>query len=162
MIKKILFFLAVLINFVLSAQNSIPYYYHLSKQNGMPTEVVYDVYQDRKGFIWLSTEQGLFRYDGKNYQNYALDEQTSKSGSCISEDKYGRIWYSNFDGYLYFIEKGQLKLFKPHIPIGYLKFGLINNSLFTVEEEGVIVYDLQTGKKKKSYLINQKKTQFYA
>ena len=48
----------------------------------MPTEVVYDVYQDRKGFIWLSTEQGLFRYDGKNYQNY-LDEQTSKSGSCI-------------------------------------------------------------------------------
>jgi hypothetical protein len=35
-------------------------------------------------------------------------------------------------------------LFKPHIPIGYLKFGLINNSLFTVEEEGVIVYDLQT------------------
>jgi ligand-binding sensor domain-containing protein len=86
MIKKILFFLAVLINFVLSAQNSIPYYYHLSKQNGMPTEVVYDVYQDRKGFIWLSTEQGLFRYDGKNYQNYALDEQTSKSGSCISED----------------------------------------------------------------------------
>lgn len=160
MIKKILFFLAVLINFVLSAQNSIPYYYHLSKQNGMPTEVVYDVYQDRKGFIWLSTEQGLFRYDGKNYQNYALDEQTSKSGSCISEDKYGRIWYSNFDGYLYFIEKGQLKLFKPHIPIGYLKFGLINNSLFTVEEEGVIVYDLETGKKKKSYPINQKKLNF--
>ena len=160
MIKKILFFLAVLINFVVSAQNSIPYYYHLSKQNGMPTEVVYDVYQDRKGFIWLSTEQGLFRYDGKNYQNYALDEQTSKSGSCISEDKYGRIWYSNFDGYLYFIEKGQLKLFKPHIPIGYLKFGLINNSLFTVEEEGVIVYDLMTGKKKKSYLINQKKLNF--
>ena len=54
-----------------------------------------------KGFIWISTEQGLFRYDGKNYQNYALDEQTSKSGSCISEDKYGRIWYSNFDGYLF-------------------------------------------------------------
>ena len=26
------------------AQNSIPYYYHLSKQNGMPTEVVYDVF----------------------------------------------------------------------------------------------------------------------
>ena len=27
---------------------------------------------------------------------------------------------------IYFYRKGQLKLFKPHIPIGYLKFGPIN------------------------------------
>ncbi len=107
----------------------------------MPTEVVYgNVYQDRKGFIWISTEQGLFRYDGKNYQNYALGDETDFLNQVLVSAKIniGRIWYSNFDGYLYFIEKGQLKLFKPHIPIGYLKFGLINNSLFTVEEEGVI------------------------
>ena len=58
----------------------------------MPTEVVYDVYQDRKGFIWISTEQGLFRYDGKNYQNYALDEQTSNQvlvSAKINMEEFG-------------------------------------------------------------------------
>jgi ligand-binding sensor domain-containing protein len=52
----------------------------------LPTETVYDIYQDKKGFIWISTEQGLYRYDGKNYTSYTLDEQTSKSGSGITED----------------------------------------------------------------------------
>ena len=48
--------------------------------------------------------QGLYRYDGKNYTSYTLEEQTSKSGSGITEDIYGRIWYSNFDGYIYYVE----------------------------------------------------------
>jgi hydroxymethylpyrimidine/phosphomethylpyrimidine kinase len=84
MFKKLLFLCFFLIGFSFRAQNFVPYYYHFTKQNGLPTETVYDIYQDKKGFIWISTEQGLYKYDGKNYISYTLDEQTSKSGSGCS------------------------------------------------------------------------------
>ena len=157
MYRKLLFLCFFLIGFGFRAQNYVPYYYHFTKQNGLPTETVYDIYQDKKGFIWISTEQGLYRYDGKNYTSYTLDEQTSKSGSGITEDIFGRIWYSNFDGYIYYVEKGELKLFKPHIPIGFLKFAVLNNSLFTIEENGLVIYDIRNGKRIKTISINLKK-----
>ena len=160
MCRKIILLLFFIFGFIVKSQSYIPYYYHISKQNGMPTEVVYDLFQDKKGYIWLSTEQGLYRFDGKNYQSYNLEEQTSKSGSCITEDSCGRIWYSNFDGFIYYVERGKLKIFKPHIPIGYHKFGIINQSLFTVEEAGIAVYDMVSNRKIKSYKINQKKLNF--
>lgn len=160
MCRKIILLLLFIFGFIVKSQSYIPYYYHISKQNGMPTEVVYDLFQDKKGYIWLSTEQGLYRFDGKNYQSYNLEEQTSKSGSCITEDSRGRIWYSNFDGFIYYVERGKLKIFKPHIPIGYHKFGIINQSLFTVEEAGIAVYDIVSNRKIKSYKINQKKLNF--
>ena len=160
MCRKIILLLLFIFGFIVKSQSYIPYYYHISKQNGMPTEVVYDLFQDKKGYIWLSTEQGLYRFDGKNYQSYTLEEQTSKSGSCITEDSRGRIWYSNFDGFIYYVERGKLKIFKPHIPIGYHKFGIINQSLFTVEEAGIAVYDMVSNRKIKSYKINQKKLNF--
>lgn len=160
MCRKIILLLLFIFGFIVKSQSYIPYYYHISKQNGMPTEVVYDLFQDKKGYIWLSTEQGLYRFDGKNYQSYNLEEQTSKSGSCITEDSWGRIWYSNFDGFIYYVERGKLKIFKPHIPIGYHKFGIINQSLFTVEEAGIAVYDMVSNRKIKSYKINQKKLNF--
>ena len=157
MFKKLLFLCFFLIGFSFRAQNFVPYYYHFTKQNGLPTETVYDIYQDKKGFIWISTEQGLYKYDGKNYISYTLDEQTSKSGSGITEDIFGRIWYSNFDGYIYYVENGKLKLFKPHIPVGYLKFAIINNSLFTIEDSGLVIYNVRNGKKLKTISVNLKK-----
>ena len=157
MFKKLLFLCFFLIGFSFRAQNFVPYYYHFTKQNGLPVETVYDIYQDKKGFIWISTEQGLYKYDGKNYISYTLDEQTSKSGSGITEDIFGRIWYSNFDGYIYYVENGKLKLFKPHIPVGYLKFAIINNSLFTIEDDGLVIYDITNGKKLKTISVNLKK-----
>lgn len=156
MCKGLIVFLFLCLGFVYRAQSFTPYYYHFSKQNGTPTELVYDIYQDKKGFIWLATEQGLYRYDGKNYSLFTTEDQTSKSGSCITEDMYGRIWYSNFDGYLYYVENSKLKLFKPHVPVGYLKFAIIKNILYTIEEQGVVLYNIKTGKKIKTIAFNLK------
>lgn len=152
MLKTLLFFL---LNFgLMFSQSYIPYSYHLNKKSGLPSEVIYDIYQDKKGFIWISSELGLCRFNGVNYDVYSLDSQTSKSGSNIVEDDFGRIWYSNFDGYIYYVEQGQLKFFKNHAPVGYHKFGIIKNSLFAIEENKVCVFNIITGKKIKSYKVN--------
>ena len=37
---------------------------HLSLEEGLSQAAVMDVLQDRRGYIWLATEDGLNRFDG--------------------------------------------------------------------------------------------------
>ena len=104
-----------------------PYAIIIDKAKGLPSNEVYYILQDTKGFIWFATGEGLCRYDGFEFKTYSNILQTSKSGSEIHEDKYGRIWYENFDGYLYYVENDSLKYFRQNIPIGYLPFGIVED-----------------------------------
>lgn len=137
--KTILFFFLTQILF---GQN--PYYYTLDKTNGLPSNSVYDIFQDSKGFMWFATGKGLCRYDGSVFKTYSSDNQTSKSGSCINEDSFGRIWYINFDGYLYYIEDGELKSLPQKESVGYIKYGIIKDKLYLIQSKSVAVYDLKT------------------
>ena len=121
-----------------------PYYYSIDRTNGLPSNSVYDIFQDSKGFMWFATGKGLCRYDGSVFKTFTSDNQTSKSGSCINEDSFGRIWYCNFDGYLYYVENGELKNLPQKESIGYIKYGIIKDKLFLIQTKSVAVYDLKT------------------
>ena len=127
-----------------------PYTFTIDRTNGLPSNSVFDVFQDHNGFMWFATGKGLCRYDGANIKHFTSENQTSKSGSCIAEDKMGRIWYENFDGYLYYIENNQLKSLEGTESCGYFKFGIIQNSLFVLQRNSVKVFDISTLKLKKS------------
>ena len=110
--------------------------------------------------MWFATGKGLCRYDGNKTKVFTADFQTSKSGSCIAEDGFGRIWYCNFDGYLYYVEKGSLKALKQPSALGYFKFGIIKNELFLVQLNAVFVYDLKTLQLKHKHFISDKEVKF--
>jgi len=40
---------------------------HYTGENGLPQNSVYSIVHDELGFIWLSTERGLVRYDGNEF-----------------------------------------------------------------------------------------------
>jgi two-component sensor histidine kinase len=105
---------------------------------------VYDVMQDSKGFIWFATDLGLIRYDGSEYKVYYSPQQTSLGGSSLREDKMGRIWYENFDGYLYYVEKDTLQALIQNKPVAYLPIGITENHLFLLQKDGIDVYDIAT------------------
>ncbi|MBK8520560.1 MAG: histidine kinase [Chitinophagaceae bacterium] len=121
-----------------------PFYYTINNTNGLPSNSVYDIFQDSKGFMWFATDKGLCRYDGSEFITYTSEGQTSKAGSCINEDKYGRIWYCNFDGFLYYVEKGELKNLDQPKSTGYIKYGIINDRLYLVQPESVLLFNLKT------------------
>lgn len=121
-----------------------PYYYNIDRTNGLPSNSVYDIFQDSKGFMWFATGKGLCRYDGSVFKTYISDSQTSKSGSCISEDSFGRIWYCNFDGYLYYVENGELKSLPQKESRGYIKYSIIKDKLYLTQPKGVLIYDLKS------------------
>lgn len=72
---------------------------HYGTKNGLAQSYVNYIYLDSKGYIWLATQGGLSRFDGKNFKSY-----TSKDGlpgidlTCIAEDNEGNIWIAT-NGY---------------------------------------------------------------
>jgi hypothetical protein len=140
--RLVICLLFLLPSFSIQAQD--PNYILLDKSKGLPSNCVYNIFQDSKGFIWISTEAGLCRYDGYQFKTYSNPSQTSKSGSEIHEDVFGRIWYQNFDGYLYYVENDSLHTLKQNKTAGYLPFGLSQKTLFHISEKGVDLFDLKT------------------
>jgi ligand-binding sensor domain-containing protein/signal transduction histidine kinase len=145
-----------------------PYSISITTENGLPSNAVYDIYQDKKGFIWIASDAGLSRYDGFEFITYTNDDQSSRSGSNIREDKYGRIWYQNFDGFLFYVENGKLKSMYSHHPVGYYPIGIIKDKLFAIDKRGVVIYDLKTFRKlssiKTDYIVSSEQTEshYYA
>jgi ligand-binding sensor domain-containing protein len=37
--------------------------FNITQQQGLPSNTVYDVFQDSKGFLWVATENGIARYN---------------------------------------------------------------------------------------------------
>ncbi len=49
-------------------------YRMMTMDDGLPSNAVRNIVQDRQGFIWLGTDNGLCRYDGTRIQYYRIDE----------------------------------------------------------------------------------------
>lgn len=95
-------------SFLSVAQPIVPQFETLDVENGLSQNSVYRVYQDRKGFMWFGTADGLNRYDGENIRvfksvNPALTRANSNFiRGWICEDTQGRIWFANETGIYFF------------------------------------------------------------
>ena len=47
---------------------------NLTEKDGLPHAIVYRVLQDKEGYIWFSTDNGLSRYDGSLFNNFYLED----------------------------------------------------------------------------------------
>jgi hypothetical protein len=119
------------------------YHIPIQKQDGLPSNSVYNILQDSKGYIWLATDDGLCRYDGFEYRVYKSPLQVSLAGSNIAEDKFGRIWYQNFDGYLYYVEGDTLLPFLQNSVPGIFPYCITEQHLFLVRSGTLGIYDLK-------------------
>ncbi|NQV73232.1 ATP-binding protein [bacterium] len=75
----------------------------LSNKDGLSQSSVVDLLQDKNGFIWASTGDGLVKYDGYTFTSYRHNPDNPNSisqlakGGIIHEDSRGRIWTQALD-----------------------------------------------------------------
>ncbi|GAA5100824.1 histidine kinase [Chryseobacterium ginsengisoli] len=68
MIKKLFFFV---LNLFFSLYNSqIPGLLNYNENDGLNSSYTYHLRQDNKGFIWIGSDNGLFKFDGKEFKQY--------------------------------------------------------------------------------------------
>ena len=70
---------------------------HLSLAEGLSQSSVYAILQDKHGFLWIGTEDGLNRYDGYRFTHYRHDPTNPRSLSAnlvqiLYEDRDGTLW----------------------------------------------------------------------
>lgn len=64
--------------------------------DGLPNNQSRKTFQDKKGFIWFATNEGLSRFDGYGFTNYDdRDGLGDKRINDIQEDSNGRFWVAN-------------------------------------------------------------------
>lgn len=67
-------------------------------QEGLPSNVVSDMQQDQKGFLWFSTHNGLARYDGNVVTTYLDNDSTGVSAligrtkNALEDVTYKKLW----------------------------------------------------------------------
>ena len=82
------------------AQNSSLPFKSLNRQSGLLGDVNAFMFRDSRGFMWLSSVQGLNRFDGRHVKTYTYDTTKPRSiwgnniQSSFFEDKKGDIWFS--------------------------------------------------------------------
>ncbi|MGA2406088.1 MAG: two-component regulator propeller domain-containing protein [Bacteroidales bacterium] len=83
------------------------YFRHYRNEDGLSNNTVMVSIQDRRGFIWFGTKEGLNRFDGYQFKTYLNNPNNPNSlinNIIISlcEDKDGIIWIGTINGICYF------------------------------------------------------------
>lgn len=113
----------ILINHLLvHSQQSQPKFLHITTDNGLNHNSVFSIYQDKTGFIWFATENGLHRFDGNNFKIFTHnpDDSTSIADNVVYNivpDNRGSFWLCTYSGLDHY--NPQTETFE-HIPVEYV------------------------------------------
>lgn len=75
--------------------------------NGLPSSEIYCALQDKKGYLWFSSDRGVSRFNGYEFENFTTKEGLLNNVVFkMHEDHKGRIWFINMNGELtYFLNE---------------------------------------------------------
>jgi ligand-binding sensor domain-containing protein/signal transduction histidine kinase len=72
---------------------------HYDVSDGLAHSHVSAIHQDRKGYLWFATWEGLSRFDGYRFTNYGLgDGLGDPIINDIAEDRQGHLWVATNGG----------------------------------------------------------------
>ena len=86
-----------------------PYVQKFNFPAQLPTQVIYDMLADNKGYIWLATDKGLFKFNGRLFVKIPFDATSMQSVSYLQQDDQGRIWCMNFYKELFSLQNDTLR-----------------------------------------------------
>jgi ligand-binding sensor domain-containing protein len=70
-----------------------PIYKNFGVDEGLPSSEVYDIYQDKEGYIWFATDKGLSRYNGYEFENFDIND--GLPGNVVLKfypQENGQVW----------------------------------------------------------------------
>ncbi len=141
------------------AQNISLSFHHLAREQGLSHAQNYFAFQDAYGFAWVSTDEGLNRFDGQSVEHLAFDASgpssplSGKVSSRCFEDADRNLWFSTFSGVgCYRRASGRFEFFLPKEPDlkGFYAFHLDADRRLWVkagagEQAAVFLFDTRSG-----------------
>src|SRR5260221_6363119 len=130
-----------------------PYYFkHYQVENGLSNSTVFCSAQDKRGFLWFGTREGLNRFDGYHFKLFTrYTNNTAAQGNdlihCLYCDKEGTLWVGGQNGLFRFDEKAEklVRVVDSLIEINWIQRDNGDNLWFLCLNN-VYRYNLRSGK----------------
>jgi len=107
--KQYLILVIIILFQVTSLNSQTPPFYHYTTENGLPSDNVFAMIQDTKGFIWFATANGISKFDGKKFKNYGIkDGLNSSTITSLVEGDNGKIYIGNYEKGINVYEDGKI------------------------------------------------------
>lgn len=125
-------------------------FFNITQQDGLPSNTVYDVMQDSRGFLWVATENGLARYNGFRFREYENNSVRATSASNLLEDDRGRIWLHNFFGEILYVtpdlstDLRKLDAWEQRYATGFPNLQFYQDTLYVISNENLFQYAPET------------------
>jgi len=102
-VNRIILILSLLvITSYLHSQEEFIKFEQFNLNDGLESNAIHDIVQDRLGYLWLASADGLLRYDGYNFKLYKNEGDTNTlSNNTITNvaiDSSGNIWIGSNTG----------------------------------------------------------------
>ena len=166
-VKNFIFGLACLIYLpVLSNAQSNNFFDY---NEGLSNSLINKIHQDKKGFIWVATEDGLNRFDGIHFKSFFADENDDNSlknnfVTTLAEDKKGQLWVGQMNGLQVYDPVSEsfseIPLYisdeRIHLYISSIIVASDQDIWMTTSGYGLIRIDHQTGEVDYSSTLNKK------
>lgn len=125
-------------------------------QEGLPSNVVSDMQQDQKGFLWFSTHNGLARYDGNVVTTYLDNDSTGVSAligrtkKALEDVTYKKLWvYSSSERLtcLNMVDGKEEKYCQDVEKLHFTKWKLVCDGMFWLwgAKDGAMLVDYRSG-----------------
>lgn len=125
-------------------------------QEGLPSNVVSDMQQDQKGFLWFSTYNGLARYDGNVVTTYFDSDSTGVSAligrtkKALEDVTYKKLWvYSSSERLtcLNMVDGKEEKFCQDVEKLHFTKWKLVCDGMFWLwgAKDGAMLVDYRSG-----------------
>ncbi|GAB4494076.1 MAG: hypothetical protein OHK0045_24700 [Raineya sp.] len=158
-------FLVVFILRIVEGQAQYPYIRSVNYPYQIGSKTIYDIFADSKGQIWLGTEKGLFRFNGKQAKQIVFAQTKQNDITHLTEDKEGKIWGMNFANEVFFLKEDTLQKF--YFPNDFiltgnlLKFVLSESNLWLLTPKQLTAINLQTHQIDFSFETNEIGSDFF-
>ena len=125
-------------------------------QEGLPSNVVSDMQQDQKGFLWFSTHNGLARYDGNVVTTYLDNDSTGVSAligrtkKALEDVTYKKLWvYSSSERLtcLNMVDGKEEKYYQEVEKLHFTNWKLVCDGMFWLwgAKDGAMLVDYRSG-----------------
>jgi ligand-binding sensor domain-containing protein/anti-sigma regulatory factor (Ser/Thr protein kinase) len=98
--------------FFLNIFGQEPSYIQYNIENGAPSNEIYTLLQDYKGYIWIGSDAGIYRFNGINYEYFYSSDLRARSATGLIQSQSGKIYGYNFAGQIFYIDQDTLHVLK--------------------------------------------------
>ncbi len=113
---------------------------HFTADDGINSNTVYNIQQDNKGFLWMSTTAGICRFDGKEFVRYSIEDGLSDNEVLkIKKDKEGRLWLFGFNASISIIDVDTIYNGNTHPLLKSLFSGFFYRGIYEDNDGGIFI-----------------------